>query len=446
MSTTYNVRWDLVSQVNANNEIKAGFDFYSYDLHQNTDQVSYAGDGVTLSKYNSEDWTEKPLEVGFFIQDKMEFQGMILNGGVRVDAYNAGDEYYTYKFDPLGEYSDIETEPTTSQSEWKVSVGPRLGIAHPITESAVLHFQYGYFFQRKAWYNILRNYYTLSSTLDQRLATYGNRDLNPQKTAAYEVGIRKSFQDMVRLSLTGYYKDIREQAQGTSYTNTNNITFSYNENRAYADARGMEIMLDTVQPIWGLLSFMFNYEYAIVRQGAWGFAQHYELEGVTSEPSDPSQTLRGHVRENKARGAIYFTTPPKWGPKLFNFSPLGYLNVGLHFIYIGGEYFTYHQEGDPSRAENNLKWDPNITNRLRVMKRFKIWGIEPEFYVEIYNFLNRKELDLYNPRVGEDAGLEAYLYEGVPGEEIKSWGDIPLAQFPWANTRREIFWGLNVYF
>ena len=88
-----------------------------------------------------------------------------------------------------------------------MQLSPRIGLAHPITDRAVLHFSYGRFFQNPN-YNAL--YYNSGKDLSTSMPLVGNPAVNPQRTIAYETGIKYKLSDDWSLELSAWYKDITD--------------------------------------------------------------------------------------------------------------------------------------------------------------------------------------------------------------------------------------------
>jgi len=240
-SRSLTLKADFTSQVTDHHLLKTGLEVSP----QYSEQVTHsAGERNVVVN----DWMEpgfNPWEAAAYFQDKIEVQGMVINAGVRVDAYNLNKNVnYTIfdpaaisditdgnsgvgviSFDPDGEYA---VKPKTP-----VAVSPRLGISHPITESTVLHFMYGHFNQRPSWQQLGAFPTMINAPVDERwdfpllttfpagaLVSYnfwtnqtGNPALKFQRMIQYEVGFDQSIANLARLDITLYYK------AGTDLTN-----------------------------------------------------------------------------------------------------------------------------------------------------------------------------------------------------------------------------------
>jgi len=181
--SNYNsVGGDLTWQVNKQHQIKAGFEQKKYDL------ARFAAYGIGGGYFgNSGDpsfimYEHQPESQSWYIQDKIEYNDVVVNIGLRMDKLDPKSNYP----DPTRElgyyYSDgsetvwIEpsdvgslTDENANNLEWgylnrddsgtitggtpapdaeiKSQFSPRLGIGYPITDKVAFHFSYGHFYQ-----------------------------------------------------------------------------------------------------------------------------------------------------------------------------------------------------------------------------------------------------------------------------------------------------------
>ena len=85
------------------------------------------------------------------LQDKLEFEGMVANVGVRLDYSDPQGEWYEY--DPYtnafaSENSlGLDTLLKKVSVDKQIDISPRVGISFPITINSKLYFNYGHFRQ-----------------------------------------------------------------------------------------------------------------------------------------------------------------------------------------------------------------------------------------------------------------------------------------------------------
>ncbi len=148
-------RWifkgDITSQMHKNHLVKAGFEHvrYSFTQHEQNWQVRtpsvafrYTGYGDPVIGIEP----AKPTQYAAYIQDKMEFEGLIINAGIRADFFRPGEvsEPGFGNWDFWGSLTKSRARRYVDHPlTWSVS--PRIGISHPISERAMVRFYTGVF-------------------------------------------------------------------------------------------------------------------------------------------------------------------------------------------------------------------------------------------------------------------------------------------------------------
>ena len=163
-----------------------------------------------------------------YIQDKIELDDIIINAGVRVDYFSTDGLVLNDPTDPdiyrprkpqnvdktfeQRKQSNAFGEPWYRDPESSIQISPRLGVAFPITESGVVHFSYGHFFQIPNFQLLYANPEYKLNPGTQNLGIVGNPELKPQQTISGEIGIQQAFTDELSMDLTMYFRDIRNLA------------------------------------------------------------------------------------------------------------------------------------------------------------------------------------------------------------------------------------------
>ncbi|MBN1895573.1 carboxypeptidase-like regulatory domain-containing protein [bacterium] len=191
---------DLTSQLHRAHQIKSGAVLKLNDMDYESIDVAHSGIDNCIVTTNI--WKGSPLETAFYLQDKIEYSGITLNLGVRVDGFDTRRKFPENPvFDPLGQtaasgsdgqmptnsadlwflnrdlpdYAHFYTydslmagldqaglsrdawipsmlrDRNTLSSEWKWAIAPRIGVSFPVTASSKIRFSYGHFYQRPAW-------------------------------------------------------------------------------------------------------------------------------------------------------------------------------------------------------------------------------------------------------------------------------------------------------
>ncbi len=222
--------------------IGRGVNNYGYDLFGN----SYDGsDNYSAGKIAP----KQPVFFGAYVQDKIEWNDLIVNVGLRFDYIDIDNQKMVDPTYP--ELSIIKSSKQLRADGWEdvpsfSSVSPRLGISFAVTDRTVFHAQYGKFVQQTR----LRDAYTgpfatavnLAGGLEI-IAPVGF-NIRPTRTTQYEVGFTQQVGEFGSFDITGYYKDIQDQVVFNKITVANDSEYQdYNilENGDFATTKGLEI-------------------------------------------------------------------------------------------------------------------------------------------------------------------------------------------------------------
>ena len=391
-----NIDWtisgDYTSQINKNWQLKAGGDFTYYILDRF--QEAKAFNAIEDEIYN-------PYEANLYAQSKLEFEGLIINLGVRYDFYNPNDRKFVDIFDPLDVYAASkegrDPNPITVKTETFGQLSPRLGISHPISENTVLHFSYGHFFQRAAFGNygegtggdadnqavsgILNTY--IANTDQQFPAPYnlGNRDLKPRKTVAYELGIEHNIGGIVA-DITAYYKDITNTIRSITVITRSGGRYLTTGNGNYGDAKGIEVSLR--KPLSDWWGGYLNYSWSTGIAGRSGDPDVIAPPGSSIQVGQ-IQDIGDFILYDPARLKFGFTIA---FPSDFNYLAGIFSNMQIALDYQ--VYYPHERIASHVFSEAGTQFvktaDKNADFRIR--KEFNFGFIKPAFFIEIRNVFN----------------------------------------------------------
>lgn len=455
---------DITSFFDEKNKFKAGFDLVFQEMQVLDIYKPWIGElGL-----NNDYYKVHPATGSFYAQDNINFSGMILNFGLRLDYWFPGK----YVDDAI-KNPDVITIPDEVRERYKkdtfgwfggrrfkARLSPRLGISHPITDNQILFFSYGHF---SKWPKPQYVYAKLNPTNAQSsFQRFGNPNLNPETTVAYELGIKTQFSSNDVLTVTAYYKDIFDYVR----TRTAKITsarfatqsFITYANLDYARSRGLEVEYKKRIGNWfnGNLSFA----YAIVT----GKSSSAD-EGVLIERG----ALDEIIKEEYMSWDRPFTISSNLsfyiekGKPLFGFGEgiLDDINIYTRIFFESGKrytpyYFTgnYDTDGRPEYIASRTNRYGNIGDNwfwidMNIEKYFEFLGLKFSIFAEINNLFDTKNAAIIDPVTGE-----AYEY-GDPTPS--SWNDplypdlqAPLSPYPFNParylTRRNIKFGINLRF
>jgi outer membrane receptor protein involved in Fe transport len=419
-STT--VKGNVTAQLDAHNQVKAGFEVVANDL-----QLDYGV--VNLAFPETNNYVRErhfPIRGAVFAQDKLEFGGFVANLGLRLDYSNANVEwfdvgtfeksFFTSSFDPARSYP-----MTQATAQWTLS--PRLGVSHPITENSKLYFNYGHFKQLPTYEQLLR----YSRNVTGALRNIGDPDLLMASTIAYELGFDYSFLDDYLVQIAGFYRDISDQQDFTTYiSNATSGNFQYTRpnNNSYQDIRGLEVTVRKTGGTWW--SGFVNYTYQSAKSGRFNTDRIYQ--DITDQRRYDLNTRNLYqfrpIPTPYARMNLQFFTPPDLGPALAGQSLLGDWAVSIIGDWRSGGFATWNPNSDPS-IENNVPLVDYLNVNLRISKTFTIGPAHLMLFADVQNVLDTRRLNLnsfYDGNDQRDYYNSLHLptnpgYENIAGED-----------------------------
>jgi outer membrane receptor protein involved in Fe transport len=424
--TSYQLKFDITSQLDRFNEFKGGFEFGYTDNRVNYGSVDLVlATGRTLST-----WHTFPVRMEAYVKDKLEFEGMIVDAGVRVAMSHAGGDWFVYdQYTRLfqGPQSfGIDTTLQLQPTKFVTSVMPRLNVAFPITENAKLYFNYGHFRAMPTPENL---YQIRHETATSNITRIADPNLPLEKTVAYELGFENNIVDMFLLRIAAYYKDISNErylVENVGFNGSPDYTVS--TPNLYEDIRGFEITLRKNRGNW--IQGFVNYTYMVSTNGHFGWAIQYQnaVDQRTYQRTNPIQNKP--VPTPYARANVDFFTPENFGPKFAGFNPLADWRLSLLASWNAGFYFTYVGGGSFPGVQNNEQWRDTYGMDIRLSKNFNLFDrVNLMLFMDINNVLNIKQLTTYGFVDGTDAD-RYYKSLHQPESFNQYYGQIPGSDRP----------------
>ncbi|MGH7492087.1 MAG: TonB-dependent receptor [bacterium] len=401
-SDSYGGKIDFTSQFNARHELKTGANFRSDHLRERTIIVLYDNDFYrqpTVAPENetpSHTFYDKTATFfSVYLQDKIEYDNMIINAGVRYDYFDPNSDYISNILDPEG---------ARSAAEPKHSVSPRLGVAFPITDRGILHFSYGHFYQMPE----LRRIYGSNVYGASGFSDFGYANLRPEKTVNYEFGLQQQLGEALALEMSLFSKDIRDllALQEINYQSLQFGPQSYKIylNKDYGAVRGITLSLTKRHDPSTKLSAWIDYTFQKaegndVRDDAFFFSA---LSGREEEKAVvPLDWDQRHILNT----TVTISEPNNWG-----FSFIGKISSGWpHTPDI--PYANYV----PDANSGNKPWQQNLD--MRVFKNLRMNRIDFVLFAKVFNVF-----DVSNERfVFDDTGRSGYTFVNRSLEETEAF-------------------------
>jgi outer membrane receptor protein involved in Fe transport len=382
-TVTYRGKFDATWQANNYHQFKGGLEFIKHviDVHEESEPWPSGANFVDI-------YTKEPVEFSTYVQDKIEYDYLIVNVGLRLDYINPEATMWPDirrfgSFDENNNFIPAEEVPVDPQFQ----VSPRIGLAYPITDQSVLHFAYGHFFQNPN-YNAL--YYNIQKDLSTSLPLVGNPSVKAQKTVSFEAGIKQQLGDNWAVDLTAWYKDITDllSTLQVSYLSQDYVVY-YNSD--YASVKGIDLTL--MKRFANYFSGSLDYSYMVAKgnnsQPLGGYVSAYTQEEIPHQ----EYYLDFDQRHNFAANFNFFI-PQNHGV---------FSDLNLNLIFRASSGLPYTPYVDPTvRIDVNSARKPWTSSfDFRLQKQFPLSFLSLAWFLEINNLFNNENVLFVYSRTGK---------------------------------------------
>lgn len=417
----------------------------------NTEYYGYSFDGTTeydgsdaffSDSINHPEGPKSPKYYAAYLQDKVELSDLVLNIGVRLDHFDANEDVFKDPYNPFGArgtpLGGVFDPTDLRKSEATTTVSPRFGFSFPVTDRAVFHAQYGTFLQMPPFqYVIISKTWADRYVGDAPFSTrIPNPNLKPERTIQYELGFRQLLTDNSALTITGYYKEIRDLIQARNIGTGNSPAYpnSYEtyENVDFGTVKGFDIIFELRR----------TKNIAVTVNYTLGFAN-----GTGSDPQSQSritwiQTESPKIvapldfdRRHTGSVSLDYRLGVGEGPLLGSYHFLEKTGINLLYTFNSGVPYTrtlpYNPffggvtEVPPTGALNQAYTPWNSRLDVRVDKGFNLGSLNLIASVVVLNTLNAKNVfgigyvGSAAPAVAGSAGI----YRGTGQPDNSGWLD-----------------------
>jgi outer membrane receptor protein involved in Fe transport len=208
-------------------------------------------------------YLRKPLQMGAYIQDKIElFNSIILNLGFRYDYFDPDAQYNPNLSAELTVQDTIFVKQGLVDASVKHMPQPRISVSYPITDRGSIRFSYGHFYQIGSLATLYQNpefRAPLGTT-----PSFGNPDVEPQRSIQYELGLQQGLTEDLRMEISAYYKDVRNYIYSQQViTARGDKSYYVLSNLSYANTRGIIISLLKRRSVDGVFAASLDYTFQV---------------------------------------------------------------------------------------------------------------------------------------------------------------------------------------
>lgn len=341
-----------------------------------------------------------PIIGGLYLLDKVEFKDFTINIGIRWDYLNANSWRVNDLAHVVGANGVLGPEDFNYDNVPATQFSPRLGFTFPVSNNTIFHAQYGKFIQMPSFeflYNGYENFISgVRASFTPNIA-FGNPNLQPEKTIAYEIGVKQQIGDKLSIDLTAYFKQTEDLIGIQKYPQLPNQILMY-ENKDYGTIRGTDLQVELRRTNRLALNIAFGIAFA---------------SGTGSDPNSGATAAWLGVRQPKFTAPLDFdqrftgviNADYRFGkndvPKGFLGAVLSQLGFNLLYNFNSGRPYTIKSNRvipfnptiagyDPALLSGiNGAYKPwNNKLDLKIDKTVSVWKLDLNFYVYIINLLN----------------------------------------------------------
>ncbi|WP_456408181.1 TonB-dependent receptor [Caldithrix abyssi] len=401
---THLFKSDLTSQINYHHQIKMGVEAKRHRLWLHEFEILPDQENriAPLTSFQNNKYVHYPVEFSGYIQDKMEYEDLIVNAGVRFDY-----------FDPDGEVPTDFLEPGKAprkKANSSMQFSPRLGLAYPISANGAIHVSYGHFFQTPNYFYLYTNPEFDIDPLQSSVApppqslknTIGNANLKPQKTTIYEIGLQQQIGQLYGISMTVYFKDIRNLLGTQVFQTLEGIRYGRYINRDYGFVRGFTLDMEKRYSS----GFALNIDYTFqVAKGNASDPNNAFLDAQANKETVKQLVPLNWDRRHQINAALQLGTPST-------------LMASVIARYGTGMPYTQASRVVQPLVENGGRKPDEFNVDVYLNKQFSFGKYKYSVFVKVYNLLDR----LNELQVFQDTGRATYSTEPLYAGGIRPRG------------------------
>lgn len=255
-TTTWTGKLDLTAQLTSVHQIKAGAEVKLHHLQTDDFQIRVDASSNFIpalpppGSFDYNVYNNHPHQIAAYVQDKIEMDYLVVNVGLRYDYFQPDGQTL---INPNG-IAGLDTlsppfpDSLFTKASAKKQFSPRIGISYPISDKGAVHLSYGHFFEVPAFQYLYKNpnfRIPLTGNYPDFIGSViGDANLQPQRTTMYEVGLQQELTPTLGMTVTAYYKDIRNLLALEIFIKDQQKKFGQYINQDYGAVEGFTVSLE----------------------------------------------------------------------------------------------------------------------------------------------------------------------------------------------------------
>ncbi len=408
-TATTTLKGDLVSQLFKNHEVKFGFEarFHNVNLESYTIKMrDEDGNNINVADllYDSTftivrskpdqkiepglitKYKRNPVDGAIYLQDKVELaKTLILNVGLRYEYFDPKASYNPFVSEELQDYKSGYITRQSDKATAKHHISPRISVSYPITDKGVIRFSYGHFYQNGSLRRMYTNPLYFVANFGET-PTFGNPDVNMQKSVQYEVGLQQQLADNLKMEVTGYYKDVRDYIYTQTVYTSSGRQYNVLTNLAYANVRGVTLRFEKRRTPDDLFYASLDYTFQVAEGNRTQPSEDLFFSEESGKQTETYLVPLGFDRPHNVNLSMGLFKPEDW-------------TIGAIAYFRAGSPYTpaYPSDVVAITFEQNSDMQPIQWNvDLKLEKFFKIDPIKFSVFLQVENlFDTQNELSVY---------------------------------------------------
>ena len=404
---TLTFKGDLVAQF-GNHEIKTGFEFRKHQINYENFNVEIVNpDGSTFNtsdllangtdhlirrKPDADNYSlittyeKHPQDAALYIVDKMELtNSFILNIGLRYEYFDAKSHYNSDLTSDLEDFKQGVMSRNLKPTEVKQYLSPRLSISYPITSESVIRFSYGHFFQNGNLASLYRNNNFYVTNFGST-PTFGNANVDMQRSIQYELGLQQQLGENLKIELTGYFKDVRDYIYTQTVQTNTGRRYGVLTNLAYSNVSGVSFRFERRRPKNDLIFATLDYTFQLAQGNRTEPQDDLFFSEASGQQTETYLVPMNFNRAHVVNISLGLYEPDNWRlGVIFNIQSGTPYTPAFPSSYVP---ITFEQNSGNQLFQNNLDF--------KLEKFFEFGGLEYSVFLWIKNLFDfQSELNVY---------------------------------------------------
>ncbi|GJQ62668.1 MAG: hypothetical protein SCALA702_17210 [Melioribacteraceae bacterium] len=468
------LKGDMVAQLWNSHEIKLGFEARTFKMNVESYSIEFgkfdANSPDNFGTLNVSDmfdpntqiirripstpnlytyYEREPTTFAVYLRDKIELhKSLILNAGIRYEYFDPNALYNDNISTEYQEQKEGEFTQNLKEASVKHMISPRFSVSYPITDQGIIRFSYGHFYQNGSLASLYRNP-NFYASLGSSSPSFGNPDVEPQKSIQYEMGLLQGLTEDLRLEFTGYYKDVTDYIYTSTIFTEQGKEFRLLTNLAYSNVRGVTLSLFKRRGAESMFQMGLDYTFQIAEGNRTEPSEDLFYSEASGKSSETYLVPLSFDRAHIINATVNLIDPNNWSLGL-----VGYLQTGTPYtpsLPAQLSAITYEQNSAarPIQYNLDLKFEKYFTfgdlkysvfvhveNLFDVENETYVWSSSGRALSSVEESINANVFnDLRNRIERGDAGL-------IDEEQLDDY----YKRVDWLNAPREIRLGFSIIF